>query len=156
MTYGRRRFVVQQLLNLFHNLGGQLGQNVDSSQVLNQLLRFGRPEDDTARIGVNPGHPRESELSHATFQFCKPQVNHRPCACKAFSLFSHTSLGNFGQLFDLKDLFLTFLREEVLHQGTPIILVHRKTRVFGNPVVVLYHIDKNKDPQVGTPKSKSP
>ena len=156
MTHNRARFVVQHLLNLFHNLSSQLGQNVDSPQVLNQLLRFGGPEDDSARIRVNLGHPRERELGHAAFQVCsKPRVNGQSCARTAFSCFHPTFLRNFSQLLYLGDLLPTFLRTEVLHcPGTPNILVHRITRVFRNSVVVLM-TDKNKDPQAkwsGEPK----
>ena len=72
MTHNRARFVVQHLLDLFHYLSSQLGQNVDSPQILNKLFGFSGTEDDGARIRVNLGNPRESELSHATFQVCKP------------------------------------------------------------------------------------
>lgn len=114
MTHNRGRLIAQHLLDPFHNLRSQLGQNFDSPQVLNQLLGFSGPEDDGARIWVDLGYPRESELGHAAFQVCKPRVNHRPCAHGRVFTSPPTLLGDFGQLFDLGDLFLTFLRVEML------------------------------------------
>ena len=79
ITRARGWFIIQHILDLLHNLGSQLGQNVNSPQVFDQLFGLGNSEDDGASVRIDLGYPGESELSHAAVQVCRPQTNHQLC-----------------------------------------------------------------------------
>jgi hypothetical protein len=59
-AYNRRRFVVQDLLDLFHNFIRQAREHFQRFQILRDLLGAGSAEDDSRGVGVSRD-PGESQ-----------------------------------------------------------------------------------------------
>jgi hypothetical protein len=62
---GTRRLVVKDLLNLLHKLGGQLFEQLQSAEVILQLLNLGSTKDDSRNVGVLCC-PCQTELGNGT------------------------------------------------------------------------------------------
>ena len=75
-TYLWRGLVAQDLLDLLEYLGRELRDNLERAQVVDDLLRLRRAEDDRARVRVRRD-PRERELAHAAPELCVPR-QYRP------------------------------------------------------------------------------
>jgi len=67
-TYSRPRLVIQNLLNLLHDLRCQLGQDLQRLEVLKDLLRPRRPQNDGRRVGILR-HPCERKCRRGRLQF---------------------------------------------------------------------------------------
>jgi hypothetical protein len=110
----RRGLVVKNRFNLLQNLGRDLVRQLESLDVVLNLLNLGGTQNDGADVGVLQA-PGEGKLSHVTTQ----------------------SLGNGSQLLDLLNFGLALvglqLLDAVLEEG----LVCGVARVLGNTVVVL-------------------
>ena len=61
-AYRRRRLVVKNLLNPFQDRRCKFGDDIESLEVVDDLLRLGGTKDDSTSLGL-PCYPGKSELS---------------------------------------------------------------------------------------------
>lgn len=109
-----RRLVIQDLLNLLHNLRRQLGDDRNGTHVILNLLDLSRTEDYGANVGVL-GAPRQAELGGV--------------AAETFR--------DLGEATDFFDLSLTLGSLELLDLGVEEVTVVCEAGTFGDAVVVL-------------------
>ncbi len=67
-TYEGRGFVVQDLLDLLEDLRGELRDNLQRLEVVNDLLGLRRAEDDGARVRFNC-QPGQREMVNLASEF---------------------------------------------------------------------------------------
>lgn len=106
--------VVQHGLDLLLDLRGELVQQRQGLDVVVDLLDLCGAEDDGADVGV-AGGPGEGELRRVAAQL----------------------LGDLGELLDLLDLGLAFLRLQAVDRVREELLVGGEARALGDAVVVL-------------------
>lgn len=108
------RLVVQNPLNLLHDIVGQLGQNIQCLQVFRDLLGLGSTQDARRDVRVLE-RPCDGETGHRATE----------------------RLGDLGELLDLGDLGLALLGLKLLDGFSEEFLVGGVTGVFWDAVVVL-------------------
>jgi hypothetical protein len=111
---GGSGLVVEDLLDLLHDLVRQLGQQLQGLAVFADLARLGSSQDDGADVLVLDG-PGDGQRSRGAAQ----------------------ALGDLGQLANLCDLGLALLCLQLLDGAVEKVLVGREPAVLGDALVVL-------------------
>lgn len=105
--------VIEDLLNLFHDLRGQLFKQFERTAVVPDLLGFRRTQDNCTGVWVLR-NPSKRQLGHGTSE----------------------PLGNLGHLFDLLNLRLACLALKSCYRVLKELRVGCKSRILGNTIVV--------------------